>query len=621
MHDELSEISDFLADCPPFDSLDDSARHVLTRSLVIRYLRRGTAFPPADSRHLWLLRQGAVELRTADGQLARRMGEGDVYDGDCLPDSPEKQWLGLAVEDTLLYGLPESELERLWAAYPELRQKALYDLGERLRHGPQGSKATPPSSEKDLGSLQLSALIARPPVCARCDDSVRVGARRMTEERVSALLIVDRHDRLCGIVTDRDLRSRCLAVGLPDHTPLEAIMTRGPLALPPDATGFEALLEMTRRGIHHLPIALNGKLSGLVSSTDLLRAQGLSITHLIDRIRRAGNSGELISLAGELPDLWRNLARRGESSAVLGHIVAGVADALTSRLLTLSEARLGPPPVAYAWVAYGSQGRQELSLHSDQDNALILDDGVDTTGAAYFAQLASQVCDGLAACGFMHCPGEMMASNPRWRLPLSAWHAEFGDWFADSDPQKARLAANLFDLRLVYGEARLEQPLRRQICKEGPWQQSLLIYLVANGCRKAPPLGFFRQFVVDRFGEHAGQLDLKCHGLMPIVDLARTCALAAGVAEVGTVARLQAARGSRLLSQTGADALLAAFEFLQRLRSHHHLEQLNRGLPADNFVAPESLSVHDRKHLRDVFLAIATQQQGLLQAFPQSMIR
>ncbi|HPP46891.1 MAG TPA: DUF294 nucleotidyltransferase-like domain-containing protein [Accumulibacter sp.] len=621
MHDELSEISDFLADCPPFDGLEEDARHALTRALVIRYLRRGTSFPPAESRHLWLLRQGAVELRTTDGQLARRMGEGDVYDADCLPDSPEKRWPGLAVEDTLLYGLPLPDLERLWTEHPELRQKALHDLGERLRHSPQANRSAGASSEKDLGSLQLAALIARPPVCARSDDSIRAGARRMTEERVSALLIVDRSENLCGIVTDRDLRSRCLAVGLPDDTPLAAIMTPNPLALPPDATGFEALLEMARLGIHHLPIALNGKLSGLVSSTDLLRAQGLSITHLIDRIRRARDLVDLAALAGELPDLWRNLARRGESPAVLGHIVTGVADALTSRLLALSEARLGAPPVAYAWVAYGSQGRQELSLHSDQDNALIIDDGVDTAGAAYFAQLAGQVCDGLAACGFMHCPGGMMATNPRWRLPLSAWRAEFGDWFTDTDPQKARLAANLFDLRLVHGEAQLVQPLRRQICVEGPRQPSLLVYLVANGCSKAPPLGFFRQFVVDRSGEHAGQLDLKCHGLMPVVDLARTCALAAGVAEVGTVARLQAARGSRLLSPAGADALLAAFEFLQRLRSRHHLEQLHRGLPADNFVAPESLSAHDRKHLRDVFLAIATQQQGLLQAFPQARIR
>ncbi|MBL8398652.1 MAG: cyclic nucleotide-binding/CBS domain-containing protein [Candidatus Accumulibacter sp.] len=619
MHDELSEISDFLADCPPFDHLDDVALRQVATTLVIRYLRRGAAFPPPGPVCLWLLRQGAIELRTADGQLARRMGEGEVYDSDCLPDSPEKQWVGLAVEDTLLYCLPLPQLEQLWATHPEMRQRALHDLGERLRHGPWAATVPPPG--KDLASLPLSSLIARPPVCARADATVREGARVMTEQRVSALLIVDRNDRLRGIVTDRDLRSRCLATGLPDHTPLSAIMTTEPLSLPPDATGLEALLEMTRRGIHHLPVSLDGKLSGLVSTTDLLRAQGLSATHLIDRLRRANDCGELVSLAGELPELWRNLARRGESPTVLGHIVAGVADALTSRLLTLSEARLGPPPSAYAWVAFGSQGRQELSLHSDQDNALVFDDRIDPAGRDYFAQLARLVCDGLAACGFIPCPGEMMATNPRWRQSLSAWHAEFSDWFQFTDPHKARLAANLFDLRLVHGEATLVQPLRRQIGDEGPRQQSLLVYLVANGCGKSPPLGFFRQFVVDRAGEHAGELDIKCHGLMPIVDLARTCALAAGVGEISTVARLQAARGSRLLSRHGAEALLAAFEFLQQLRSRHHLDCLNAGLPTDNFIAPEKLTVHDRKHLRDVFLAIATQQQGLLQAFPQSRIR
>ncbi|HNI72960.1 MAG TPA: DUF294 nucleotidyltransferase-like domain-containing protein, partial [Accumulibacter sp.] len=468
MHDELSEISDFLVDCPPFDRLDDAGVRGVAAAMVIRYLRRGAAFPPPGSVCLWLLRQGAIELRSADGGLARRMGEGEVYDSACLPDSPEKQWLGVAVEDTLIYGLPLPQLEQLWAAYPDMRQQALHDLGERLRHGPSTIALPPPG--KDLASLPLSSLTVRMPVCARADDTIREGASLMTRQRVSALLIVDRDDRLCGIVTDRDLRSRCLATGLPDHTPLSAIMTAEPLSLPPDATGLEALLEMNRRGIHHLPVSLDGKLSGLVSTTDLLRAQGLSATHLIDRLRRAADCGELVSLAGELPELWRNLARRGESPAVLGHIVAGVADALTSRLLTLCEARLGPLPAAYAWIAFGSQGRQELSLYSDQDNALIFADRIDSAGREYFAQLARQVCDGLAACGFIPCPGEMMATNPRWRQSVSAWRAEFSDWFEATDPHKARLAANLFDLRWVHGDAALVQPLRRQISEEGPRQ-------------------------------------------------------------------------------------------------------------------------------------------------------
>lgn len=618
MHDELAEIREFIAACPPFDSLDAAALGAVTARFIIRYLRRGAPFPPDGQPCLWLVRQGALELRTADGALARRLGEGDMHDADCLPASPERAWPGHAIEDTLLYGLPRAELEALWQQHPDWHQQALHDLGQRLAAA--GRRQRPPA-ERDLGSLPLASLIGRPPVCVGPEATIRDAARQMTAERVSALLVVDA-DGLCGIVTDRDLRSRCLAVGLPDQTPVAAIMTPAPCTLPPDASGFEAVLEMTRRGIHHLPVSAGGTLHGLVSSTDLLRAQGLSSIHLADRIRRAGDLAELAGLAGELPELWLNFARRGETAAILGRIAAGIADAIASRLLQFAERALGAPPVAYAWIAYGSQGRQELTLHSDQDNALILADSYAAAAhGSYFAELAAAVCDGLATCGFRHCPGAMMASNPLWRQPLAAWQATFTDWITQTDAQKARLASNLFDLRVVHGDPALAQPLRDTIVALAPRHESLLSQLIANGCATPPPLGFFRQLLVTGSGEHEGQLDLKRHGILPIVDLARIHALAAGRSEIGTAARLRAASGTPLLSRDGAETLLSAYEFLLALRTGHQVEQLLAGQAPDNYLAPERLSAAERRHLRDVFLAVATQQQALLHAFPHTLIR
>jgi CBS domain-containing protein len=618
MHDELAEIRDFVAECPPFDGLAEAALTTLTPRFVIRYLRRGSRFPPEGQTCLWLVRQGAIELRTTEGALTRRMGEGDMHDADCLPDSPEKSWPGHAVEDTLLYGLPLEHLAALWQEHPELRQRAVRDLGQRLASA-RNSHRIP--LERDLGSLPLATLVGRAPVCTSPEASIREAAGRMTSERVSALLVVD-EGGLLGIVTDRDLRSRCLATGLSDQMPISAIMTAEPCTLPPDAPGFEALLEMTRRGIHHLPVAEPGKLHGLVSSTDLLRAQGVSSIHLADRIRRADDLGALAALAGELPELWLNLARRGEGAPILGRIVSGIADAIAGRLLHLAEQRLGPPPVAYAWIAYGSQGRQELTLHSDQDNALILDDEYSAQQHGdYFTQLANDVCDGLAACGFSHCPGAMMASNPAWRLPVAGWQATFTDWISRTDAQKGRLASNLFDFRVVSGEAALAKPLRALIGNLAPRHETLFTHLVGNSCASPPPLGFFRQLVVTGSGEHEGELDIKRHGILPIVDLARIHALAAGIGEVGTLARLRGAAGSAQLSRDGADTLISAFEFLLALRNRHQVEQLLAGTSADNYVAPDRLSAADRRHLRDVFLAVATQQKALLHAFPHGPIQ
>lgn len=616
MNDELAEIRDFIAGCPPFDTLAPAELGKLTAKFVIRYLRRGTSFPPPGKSALWLIRQGAIELRTPVGALARRMGEGDRHDADCLADSPEAGWPGHAIEDTLLYGLPQKELEILWQQHPELRQAAMQDLGQRLRQ--YRSNTPPPAPERDLGSLPLATLITRPPVFAQAGTSIREGALLMTRERVSALLIIAQ-EKLCGIVTDRDLRSRCLAAGLPDSAPLTSVMTANPCTLPSDAAGFEALLEMTRRGIHHLPVMLNGWPLGLISSTDLLRVQGVSSVYLADRIRRAGELSELVRAADELPELWLNLARRGESPPILSQVVSSIADAIAGRLLQMAESRLGPPPVPYAWIAFGSQGRKELTLHSDQDNALILAEEISAPNDAdYFAQLAQQVCDGLAICGFVHCPGGMMASNPQWRLPPDHWRALFIDWMTYTDPQKARLASNLFDFRVVHGDAQLAEPLRQLITGESPRHETLLAHLINNGCSKPPPLGLFRNFVVDSEGAHEGGLDIKRHGILPIVDLARIHALAAGISEIGTLARLRGASASRLLSRDGAESLIAAFEFLLSLRTRHQKEQLLHALKADNFIVPATLTAAERQQLRDTFLAIGIQQKALLLAYPQA---
>lgn len=276
MHDELAEIRDFLAEVPPFHQLPAAELAALGRRLVIRYLRRGSEFPPAAAAHLWIIRQGAVDLRRPDGSLGRRLAEADSSDAACLPDSEEARWSGHAAEDSLLYGLPLEALEQLWQQHPELRAQALEKQGERLRRARQEQEAE--GRSRDLSGLQLAQLITRPPVQAAPDLSIREAAALMTRERVSALLLVQ-GGCLAGIVTDRDLRSRCLAAGLPDSSPVGSIMTAAPKSLPPKAPAFEALLLMSRQGIHHLPVMAGGQVQGLVSSTDLLRAQGVSVVN------------------------------------------------------------------------------------------------------------------------------------------------------------------------------------------------------------------------------------------------------------------------------------------------------------------------------------------------------
>lgn len=299
-------------------------------------------------------------------------------------------------------------------------------------------------------------------------------------------------------------------------------------------------------------------------------------------------------------------------------MVSDVADAITRRLLIMAEERIGPPPVSYAWIAYGSQGRRELTLNSDQDNALVLDDRYEPSlHGDYFAAMGEAVCDGLAACGFSHCPGDMMASNPRWRMRQADWCSTFSDWITACDPQKARLAGNFFDLRCIHGDWRLIVPLESTILTLCPGHDSLLAHWVANANSAPPALGMFRRFITD----HNGLLDLKRTAIIPIVELARIHCLAAGMDTCGTLSRLALASGRRWLSTKGTTELGEAWCFALGLRIRQQRLALMQGKPAGNLLDPTTLTAGEQEKLRATLGLIALHQETLLLAYPHMPTR
>jgi CBS domain-containing protein len=321
----------------------------------------------------------------------------------------------------------------------------------------------------------------------------------------------------------------------------------------------------------------------------------------------------LARLAEALRGLWLS-GTQDQPAETGGWLVSDAADALTRRLLQLAVAELGPPPVAHAWIAYGSQGRRELTLNSDQDNALVLaEDYREEVHGTYFEQLAARVCEGLAACGFILCPGNMMASNPAWRLRSSDWQQHFHDWIVASDRHQARLAGNFFDLRYIDGDARLLAPLFDTLASLCPRHDSLLAHWVANANAAPPTLGLFRRFILDE----DGRLDLKHAAIIPLVDLARIHSLAAGIVGItSTQARLKAAAGKRWLSTQGASELAASWCFLSELRVRQQREALMQCRRPDNHIDPSTLPSGAQEKLRRSLQLITIHQQALRQAYP-----
>lgn len=613
MEVELLEIRQFLAQRNPFVYLNDQLLDELPEDIEIRYLRRGSPFPPVDG-FLYIVRSGAVDIHDADGELCERLGEGDAYSVPCQLVNLSQCERGEAVEDSLLYLLSCDRLKALCRESQAFSEHFSAGVKDRLK---AAISTVQESDDPTVAAMMVSvgSLIRKTPITVTSGLTIRETAALMSEKDVSSVMVMNGDD-LIGLVTDRDLRKRCVAVGLDGTEPIDQIMTPEPQTIDASTLTAQALMTMTRHRFHHLPVTREGRLIGMITATDLANHQSANSAYLAADVRKAKTVADLIAVSERLPNLHRRLANASVTAHHIGEAVSCLTDAITGRLLEMAEAELGPPPVPYCWMAGGSQARHEQSSHSDQDNALLLSDDVDPERHDdYFAALARFVSDGLDACGFVYCPGDAMATNPQWRQPLRTWMNYFDRWIESPDPKSVMLSSIFFDLRPVTGATELFVPLQQNILEKSQKSQLFLAHMTANALKHRPPLGFFRQFVLERGGEHDDTLDLKHRGIVPITDIARVLALSMGSAAVNTVERLRSCGGTPTLSSEMAENLEDALEFIASLRIQHQANQIRKGRPPDNYVPPHELSELEREHLKHAFRVIQTMQESMAKRF------
>ncbi|WP_019583219.1 putative nucleotidyltransferase substrate binding domain-containing protein [Thioalkalivibrio sp. ALE16] len=608
MNGELEEIREFLDRCPDLAPLPAASRDAIVRQLTLRYLREGSRFPPDAEPGLWIVRTGTLEIRDARDTLLDRLGEGDLVHIAASPQTP----LGPVTEDALIYHLPLERARQLAARDGAIAQFLADDAPRPLAAGgaPHGH-----GDDNRLLTTPVRALMTPNPVLAPSTLSLREAARLMDRADVSALLLhaPDRPGAPEGILTDTDLR-RAIAKGIDPGQPVAESMA-GPLTtVQRDTPAFEALLRMARHDIHHLPVVheADGALAGMLSSTDLIRHQGTSAVYLVRDLRRADDLDGLKAVMQALPRLQAQLVDSGADAVQLTQTITTVIDTLTQRLIELCERDQGSAPCAYAWLASGSQGRHEQTVFTDQDTALILADDAPEGAGAWFEALARQVTAGLDACGIRACPGDVDPTHPDWRRPAADWSREMERVLHHPAARDAMLATHYLDMRVIHGDATLFEPLRQRALETGARHEALLSALADQARDLPPPLGFFRQFVLEDSGEHADTLDLKNRGLLPIVAMARVFALHAGSEARSTVERLRAAARAGVISDTTADNLIDAWRYIAELRARHQAHQIRNAQPPDNALDPAELSTLERSHLKTAFRLVSDARKTAL---------
>lgn len=611
---ELEEIRDFLADNEPFTRLPAEELDVLPGKMTMVYARRGEEilrYGQTNDR-LRIIRSGAVDVLGEDGILLDRRDAGRSFGYSSLTGDPVSRYTMTAVEDSLLLSLPRADFLDLAERYPDLER---YFSGQSRRIRTVADELREDSSAAVLRT-RLGAFKIPEPEILPGHTAIQEAARHMNSLRVSSLLI-GTPAHLEGIVTDRDLRGRVVAEGLDISRPVAEIMTGHPRTVSSGTLAFEAMLLMAELRIHHLPVIDGGMVTGIVTAADIMRLMGQDPIYLTADVSRKESVAELEGSFTQASEIGVRFIQRGASPEETAGLMTIVADALARRLLTLAEEKLGPPPVPYAFVVLGSQGRHEMGFASDQDNALILDDTYDDSEhGAYFAELSEFVCLGLARAGQILCPGDMMAMNPEWRKTVSAWEQTFHIWVTAPEPDALLHAQTFFDLRPIHGELALGERVHRSAVAMAAASRRLQAHLASLAARREPPLGFFRGLVVERSGDYTNTLNVKKGGTAGIVQMGRLFSLADGITALGTRSRLQLAAGGTGVSQRGAHDLLDAFEFLRSVTFRHQAEQLRRKQQPDYQIDPKQLSKMDREHLRDAFQIIKSMQTALATKYP-----
>ncbi|PID46177.1 MAG: hypothetical protein CSB47_05575 [Proteobacteria bacterium] len=610
---ELKEICDFIGRVTPFDRLPQSTLELITQAIRIRYLRRGTTVSVnSGSQRLMIVRKGAASLLSENGRLLGKAAEGDLLTL-LMSESGRKEHSAEVSEDMLVYSIEESALSDTPCTLDNA-QNVLQLVTQHIQGRLSQHLNTPPSAASTTPALmhnEVESIYSSPAVVIALGSSIREAAIHMSKHDVSSIMVTDDNGQAIGILTDTDIRRDCVALGLSADEPIDSIMTHSVRSIKPSTNAFDALMLMTRKGIHHLPVVDDGQLLGMITSTDLIKYESKNTVYLSTAIARANTVAELAQESSVIPQLQVKLTDMDASADHIGKAISAINGAITRRLIEMAEEKLGPPPVPYAWVAAGSQARREQTSHTDQDNALIISNDLNPKDAEWYTQLGEFVCNGLAECGFILCPGEIMAMNPKYRQTQEVWDQYFKEWIDTPDPQALLNACTFFDFRTIYGEDYLLDEIRERMLARSQKNTLFLALLAKNALDLRPPLGFFRGFVLVDDGEHKDALDLKHNGTAPIVDLARVYALSQGIKTVNTRERIQKAAGTSAISEDGAADLLAAFDYIGELKIQHQTRQIKNGEKADNFLSPKDIPQLEREYLKNAFKVIQTMQNSI----------
>jgi len=476
-------------------------------------------------------------------------------------------------------------------------------------------KSTPNFDQMPFLNQPVERLCSRDLLFCSMGTSIQEAAGVMSQHRCSSILVQDAQGMHVGIVTDNDLRRKVIAKGHDIRRPVSEVMSTPLQAIGANAMVLEALLLMMQTNLKHLAVTgAQGQVMGMLTNQDMVKAQGHSPLVLVRQIASADTMGRIIEIHGQVPAMVRSLIQSGAKAQSITGLITTISDHILKKIISMVMAEVDPPPVPFVFMIMGSEGRKEQTLKTDQDNAIVYQNpraGQEDAVKSYFLDVGTRICDLLDQAGYSYCQGKIMANNPRWCMSLSQWQDTFSAWIHAAQAEDLLHSSIFFDFRGAYGELELIEKLRWYLFSLLEGWMGFFRHLTENALVFKPPIGFFRNFVVESKGRHRDALDIKS-AMTPIVDFARIYALKNTVAETNTVERLHQLYLQQVLSWGEYRDLEQAYGFLMQLRFVRQVTKIldENGVP-DNYINPKKLSRIEQTMLKEVFKRIEYYQQRL----------
>jgi len=631
----VEEAFEFLRKVPPFQFLEDQPLREVARVMSLEYYPTGALILEQDgppSEHLLVIKKGGAKIfvrsEQAEETLVDYRAEGDVIGFLSLYTGDRSRTNVVATSDTICYLIDKPDFRRLLDANPQIREYLhrtfLSKYLDRTLHEMRTRSILVGGGERLLFTTPVGELATGAVVTTPAGLSIQAAAEIMSRNSISSLIVLGAGGTPSGIITDRDIRDKVVATGRDVADPATDIMSSPLVTMDARDYCFEALLTMIRHNIHHLLVVEGGAVKGIITNHDLMILQGTSPLSIVQEIEQQQDVAGLALASRKVNQIIGLLLKEGGQASNITPVVTEINDRIVRRVLEIAERKIGAPPLRYAWLALGSEGRREQIFRTDQDNALLLDDSVDPEVAAAGQRWASAVAafarESLIACGFPPCPAGIMAANPVWCRPLRTWRKYFTDWIRDPAGDSPIKTSIFFDFRVVHGDQLLGDRLRDHVVAQIEDQPHFLNYVANQIVTNRPPIGFFGSFVVEKSGEHKDQLNLKARGLNPLVDLVRFFALEKGSRATSTLERIDALRETHTVVREFADELKQALDFLLLLRVHSQYRQMSDGAEANNFITPSRLTNLEKRTVREVFQLVSRVQDQVLERYKAAIL-